>query len=250
MIHVERGPKPKGFDGRASRWAARFRDEQRLEAQLTISKFWARIRSEVRQDAEVLYSAFNGKCAFCESLMAHVSAPHIEHYRPKSQFPDLAFDWENWLLSCGRCNDSKWAHFPECDGEPCLINPTTEDPAEHVEFLDFIALARTQRGQETIKLVGLNRSPLEDERSRWLTYINVLLLLWVASESLAEARELLIWSMQNDAPYAAMTRCYLREKAPRLAHPSPPHPHVDPKDPIGRMKRLMDEYASLLQNMA
>jgi uncharacterized protein (TIGR02646 family) len=249
MIHIDRGPRPEGFDNRAQKWATRFQDEQKRDPKLTISQFWTRIRNEVRQDAAVLYGAFHGKCAFCESRMRHVSAPHIEHYRPKSQFPALAFIWENWLLSCGRCNDSKWAHFPDCSGQPCLIDPVTEDPVEHIEFVDFIALAKTQRGAETIRLVGLNRSPLEDERSQWLVSVNALLLLCLVPQFKTQARDLLIWSMQDDAPYAAMTRCYLAQKTPRLANPQQLHLRIELEDPIGRIQQLIEENTSILQDL-
>lgn len=250
MIRINRGPDPEGFNSRSQQWLARFQAEQNRNLQLTISKFWGRIRNEIREDAESLRLAFHGKCAFCESRMAHVSAPHVEHYRPKSQFPLLAFAWENWLLSCGRCNDSKWAHFPNCDDRPCLIDPANEDPDEHIEFVNFLALAKTPRGEKTIRLVGLNRSPLEDERSQWLIRLNALLLLCLHTEFREQARKLLIWSMQANAPYSAMARCYLSRKAPRLAEPDRPHPWVDVADPLKEIDRLIVEHSSRLKELA
>lgn len=247
MIRVQRGPQPESFTERARTWMNRFQEELKRNPELAVTQFWSRIRPQLRQDAEVLYRTAHGKCAFCESVMAHVSAPHIEHYRPKQKFPDLVFAWNNWLLSCGRCNDTKWAHFPDCGGQPCLIDPASEDPALHIEFCGYIPVSKTRRGEITIKLIGLDRSPLEEERSRWLTGINVLLLLCLSPEFRAEAREMLIWTMQDDAPYAAMTRCYLRQKAPRLANLVRLHPHVSPQDPIGRIQRLTDDYAARLE---
>ena len=249
MIRVQRGPRPKGFSRRAKSWASGYKAESQRIPSLTVIQFWSRMRPRMGRDADALYQAFHGKCAFCESHMAHVSAPHIEHYRPKKKFPELAFEWENWLLSCGRCNDIKWAHFPDCNGQPCLIDPTNEDPYHHIEFVGYVPLALTQRGAETIRLVGLDRTPLEEERSRWLTYINILLLLCQTDELRAEARELLIWTMQADAPYASMTRCYLRQKAPRLANPAQPHPSINPHDPLVRIQQLVQTYAPMLQDM-
>jgi hypothetical protein len=181
--------------------------------------------------------------------MAHVSRPHIEHYRPKTLYPDLAFDWNNWLLSCGRCNESKWAHFPDCDGQPCLLDPTHDNPIEHIEFAGYIPVPLTRRGDETIQILGLDRSPLEEERSRWLVYINALICLCLHDEFRSEARELLIWTMQDEAPYAAMTRCYLNQKVPLLAKPLQPHPHVDPTNPIQRIQQLLDRIIPILQNL-
>jgi uncharacterized protein (TIGR02646 family) len=249
MIRVIRGPEPTGFNARASQWIAHFEEAHHRDQNLSVSKFWSSIRAEIRPDAEVLYERFRGKCAFCESRMSHVSSPHIEHYRPKKQFQSLAFSWDNWLLSCGRCNDKKWAHFPDCDGQPCLIDPATEDPEEHIEFERFLILAKTERGQETIRLVGLDRSPLEDERSHWLLHIDALLLLCLNPECRVEARNLLIWCMQDNAPYSAMTRCYLEQRAPKLAHPVLPHPNIDLNEPIHRMEQLLEEYRPFLQDI-
>jgi len=249
VIRIQRGSSPKGFSRRAKRWTDNFHAAREHDPPVTITQFWSRVRPQIRLDAEALYQAFHGKCAFCESRMAHVSAPHIEHYRPKQKFPDLAFEWDNWLLSCGRCNETKWTHFPDCDGQPCLIDPANEDPAQHIEFFGYVPIPLTKRSEETIKLVGLDRSPLEDERSRWLLYINALILLCCVDEFRTEARELLLWCMQDDAPYAAMTRCYLRLRTPRLANPTQPHTPISPQDPIRRIQRLTDEAASMLQNL-
>jgi uncharacterized protein (TIGR02646 family) len=250
MIRVNRGPEPDGFAMRAADWYRRFEEARRKDPKLTASQFWSRVRATVRADAQVLYEAFHGKCAFCEAKMAHVSSPHVEHYCPKSRFPDRMFDWQNWLLSCGRCNDKKWAHFPDCDDQPCLLDPTTEDPATHLDFSGAWVLAKTRRGEETIKLVGLDRSPLEDERAQWLMKINELLLLvCCVPEASAEARELLIWAMQADAPYSAMTRCYLRQKTPRLADPEISHAHVVLHDPQERIAGLVEQYANQLRGL-
>lgn len=64
-----------------------------------------------------LKSAFNGKCAYCESKILHVAPPDIEHFRPKGEVTEddthpgywwLAADWENLLLSCRDCNASRY----------------------------------------------------------------------------------------------------------------------------------------------
>lgn len=250
MIKVTRGSQPEGFQQRASKWQLRFYQERENDPALTITKFWNRIRGEIRTDALHLYHVSHGKCAFCESYMADVSTPHIEHYRPKSRFPDLAFDWDNWLLSCQRCNDKKWRHFPLCDDLPCLIDPATEDPEAHITFTGYVPISNTLRGQETIKLVGLDRSPLEEERSQWLNYLNTLLLIWHNTQDQTlkhEIRELLIWTMQDDAPYASMTRCYLRRVTPKLASQS--HPQVSRDHPLQRIQELVEQWADELAEL-
>ncbi len=183
--------------------------------------------------------------------MAHVSNPHVEHYKPKSlaEFEALAFDWRNWLFSCGICNQKKWAHFPMCGKLPCLLDPSTDDPAEHLAFLGATVVARTDRGEKTRLLLGLHRSPLEDIRSRWLMQIDALLLLAVAEPTRQEARKLLIWSMQADAPYSAMTKTYLEAKAPKLARPRRPHPEVRLEEPMKQLRHLVERHEAELRSL-
>ena len=119
----------------------------------------------------------------------------------------------------------------------------------HLDFSGARILGRTQRGEETIKLVGLDRSPLEDERALWLMNIASLLLLCCVPEASAEARELLIWAIQADAPYAAMTRCYLRQKTPRLADPQIPHAPVTLHDPQERIVALVEQHVGELYEL-
>ena len=111
---------------------------------------------------------FHGKCAYCESKISHVDYGHIEHFKPKSRFPDLTFEWTNLLLSCPICNGSEYKsdRFPlETEGGP-LVNPCDELPAEHFEFVfDPVAklatvIGKTARGQTTEAIVGLNRYDL------------------------------------------------------------------------------------------
>lgn len=166
MIRVTRGPAPAGFTRRARELKRRFADARRIKADLSANAFWSSVRPQLKTDAEELRRRFNGKCAFCESRMEHVSHPHIEHYRPKgrSEFERFMFDWNNWLLTCARCNQSKWIHFPQCGRNPCLLNPAKDDPRTHLEFKRALALGLTRRGRETIRLVGLDCAPLSAER--------------------------------------------------------------------------------------
>ena len=80
-------------------------------------------------------------------------------------------------------------------------------------------------------------------------YIDTLLLLCLTSAARSEARELLIWAMQDNAPYTAMTRAYLQQRTPRLAYPKQPHPYIKLQDPIERIERLIQEYGESLLNL-
>jgi 5-methylcytosine-specific restriction endonuclease McrA len=62
-------------------------------------------KSEV---ATALDACFRYKCAYCEG----VAAQDIEHFYPKTQYPDRMFDWDNFLRGCKNCNNFKRDRFP------------------------------------------------------------------------------------------------------------------------------------------
>jgi len=83
---------------------------------------------DVGQQLTVL---FDGKCAYCESMVGAPNSEEIEHYRPKGGItgePDhngywwLASDWNNLLLSCTGCNQGRKQHLvtPDMDEKAYL----------------------------------------------------------------------------------------------------------------------------------
>ncbi len=248
MIRVRRdvSNRPRGFQERTKARLRAFRVARKRDAELTAAKYWSAVRQELGADADALAEVFRSKCAFCESRMAHVSRAHIEHYRPKgrAEFELRMFDWDNWLLACGRCNESKWAHFPLDDhGEPLLLDPTVDDPTAHMEFEHAFVGGTTPRGRETVRLLGLARGPLEDERARWLLFVDTLLLLAVTPYSLREARDLLVWCAQVEAPWSACARAYLARLAPKLV--TARRVTIE-GDPVEKVRRLVDAHRDAL----
>jgi hypothetical protein len=162
------------------------------------------------------------------------------------------FDWGNWLLSCGICNEEKWADFPQRSGAPLLLNPADEDPAPHLAFAGPHVRGVTERGCKTVELVQLDRQPLRSERASWLTCVDALLLLWVQTadqEVRRECRQHLVWALQDDAPYAGMTRAYLRRKCPRLASPPTRRARLPAGERQGRIRALLEHYGAELAKL-
>lgn len=254
MIRITRGIEPEGFNGRAEKWRRQFAERRRENASITASVVWTSLRAEIRSDAEILATRFHHKCAYCESRPSHVSYPHVEHYRPKgcAEFEDQMFAWNNWLLSCGICNQEKWKHFPLKNGQPLLLNPTDEDPEPHTYFLGAKLRGVSEKGKTTVELLDLDRLFLREERETWLNLINSLLILTVQAAEThvrGESRDHLIWAMQNEAPFAGMTRAYLSAKCPKLAHPAVPHARLEENDRFRRMQALVERFSEELQNL-
>ena len=166
------------------------------------------------------------KCGYCEvQISAHGD---VEHYRPKSEVQELlaegtelansrklngrdhpaitelgywwlAYEWENYLLSCAICNQKyKSALFPVNPDRPVrnhqkfkaqnprksdvkkerplLINPFEKDldPFVHFEFLKNGLIKPRNgdaRGKETIRVCGLHRISLKQIRGGKATEI-------------------------------------------------------------------------------
>jgi uncharacterized protein (TIGR02646 family) len=59
----------------------------------------------------------------------------IEHFWPKSSYPDRMYVWENLLLACAHCGRFKGAQFPlNSTGLPLLVDPSAEDPWNFIDF--------------------------------------------------------------------------------------------------------------------
>jgi uncharacterized protein (TIGR02646 family) len=228
MIHIELTSPPDDFSEQVERWQQEWED---THSEKSPSEFWALIRQRkaMQEFAVQLKKTFYQKCAYCESTVEHVASLHIEHYFPKSNamYKNLTFVWENWLIACPVCNQNKGARFPLCNDEPCLLNPTVDRPENHVDFIAAQIIGLTERGGKTIDLVKLDRVRLDEMRSRWLMSIDQLLILICKAEEVKdEIRTILIWAMQPNAPYSAMTKAYLARKTPKLASPKTPHEFV------------------------
>jgi hypothetical protein len=65
-----------------------------------------------------------------------------------------------------------------------------------------------------------------------------------------ECREHLIWTMQDDAPFAGMARAYLGEKCPKLAKPAVPHQRLEQSDRLERIRELVEQRTAKLQHLA
>ena len=164
---------------------------------------------------ETLEAMFSEKCAYCESHINVVTTGHIEHFRPKARFRGLTFEWTNLLLSCPKCNDKahKSNKFPSVSAGGRLIDPTSEDPNLHFEFIydpatrRTVIKSKTLRGQTTADIFKLNsRKALVQSRS---TYIRHLIALKTYEKTDQEAANLIAEAKLELAPYKAWARAFL-----------------------------------------
>jgi uncharacterized protein (TIGR02646 family) len=129
----------------------------------------------------------HGKCAYCESLLS-TAGGEISHFRPKSIYWWLAYEWRNLFVTCPDCIRHKSNLFPaknqfviaELAGKsiselnrserPLLLDPCIDFPHEHLTYevnklkKTVMMLSQSERGKITIQTLGLNRQQLQENR--------------------------------------------------------------------------------------
>lgn len=124
---------------------------------------------------------FGKWCAYCGDILGANTFPRADHFRPHDSYPKLAFEWENLVQACEICNERKGDRFPLVDGSqpienhrtPCagrvydasaLVDPCTEDPADHFAWNGADVNAVSDRGMITRTTLDLCREDLQDQR--------------------------------------------------------------------------------------
>ncbi|WP_353570628.1 retron system putative HNH endonuclease [Candidatus Albibeggiatoa sp. nov. BB20] len=142
---------------------------------------------EIKQDIQ----AFSyDKCVYCESKISHVASSHIEHFYPKSLYPQGTFDWENLFLACPSCNQSKGNFDTK---QNLIVNPAKDNPEDFFIYRDLMLepipdSPDKQKSQQTITACDLNRVVLVRQTAE--IYCQLLDNKERLSESLSEYFEL------------------------------------------------------------
>jgi uncharacterized protein (TIGR02646 family) len=104
--------------------------------------------------AKKILAMSNGKCAFSEcKLQEEGKYPEVEHFYPKSLYPNEVVKWENLLPISSACNKAKSNHNTK--NEP-ILNPRYENPQEYLYFQGYRFKAKNAKGQLTIDVLNLN----------------------------------------------------------------------------------------------
>lgn len=132
---------------------------------------WHRHNKKGRKELEkALCSMTDNHCSFCDSYpMGARLKPTIEHFRPKSKFPELAYQWENLFMACFLCQE-KGDAFSEM-----LLKPD-EESYSFDEFFDIdwatgelipnmnASKEDQERARITIELYRLNKNGKPEDR--------------------------------------------------------------------------------------
>lgn len=219
-------------------WQKLIDDEPTYQAQLekVKDKFWGSksATNTIKEVRTKLQSASNSanRCHYCEDSEAN----QIEHFYPKSIYPEKTFVWENYFYACSLCNGAKsnqFAHIsnqntlehiikteppihPNNINPTALINPRIENPfdflALNIEF-DFIRNSpptftffpthtssdfQRVKAKYTIKTLNLNRGALINSREKAYNNFRAKLKEYISETGNIEAQIRLIADIKDD----------------------------------------------------
>lgn len=107
---------------------------------------------------DILFESTNRKCAFCEGFPEDNGNIEVEHFHPKSLYPEEAFSWENFLPCCRKCNGSKDAHDTKVE---VIINPYINNPEDHLAISSGMrVIGKDELGSKTIEVCSLKGTRL------------------------------------------------------------------------------------------
>ena len=102
MHWVDRGREPDALEAvrvqYTQRWVQHYREG--LGAKPSENRW--------RDFREDLGRVFFGLCGYCEEICRG----EVDHFRPKSRFPERVYEWANWVFACRDCNGSKLDKWP------------------------------------------------------------------------------------------------------------------------------------------
>lgn len=112
---------------------------------------------------------FADTCCYCEAAVA----PDIEHFQPKTRYPDRMFAWDNLLRACKNCNFEKSDTDPmDAVGNRWLLDPTQDNPEDHFTwdlttgepiYKGWVA-GTAHRAEDTLAVTGAIGDTHDEER--------------------------------------------------------------------------------------
>ncbi|MCH7813832.1 MAG: TIGR02646 family protein [Planctomycetes bacterium] len=155
MHAVKRSPEPPGLskvrDKHTPRWVTYYNHGRGKKPS----------DSKWRDFHKAVSEMFFGLCAYCEEN----DKGEVDHFRPKSRFPDQVYRWDNWVLACHTCNNKKSDRWPPGGYiDPCAKSRSAQ-PESYFTFDTVtgellpkpgLTAARRRKAVNMIRDLGLN----------------------------------------------------------------------------------------------
>lgn len=125
----------------------------------------------------------NNYCPYCERKIEKVEQGHIEHIKPKSEFPALFQDYENLLVSC-KTNNTCGYYKENTYCINLFINPVLLNPEEFFSYNFSTGEIEPKDNSDnekkmaeyTIKTLNLNQKKLADMRRAMIYKIKNMMM--------------------------------------------------------------------------
>ncbi len=162
---------------------------------------------------KALRAMSDGYCAYCQSP-AENQFGDVEHFQPKSLFPTLTYEWDNYFFSCQLCNHRKSDRWPE---HGSYVRPDRDDPSGRFVFHTAGGVAAVPGDADagsTISDFGLDRGGLCKHRETAIKIaLRPLKMAMELPELSMESRKLLVRAQLRpplSAYSAAVNQCVRR----------------------------------------
>lgn len=148
MIRVIYRPEYQEFDSRVRQPGVEFLRKNPRHRGWKGGKFWSRAKDHLRE-------AYQCRCAYTSLYI--VDAETVDHFLPKSKYPELAYEWDNYRLARNKINMYKGEAvdivdpFRVQEGWFVLDLPSCQiRPGKHIDEITKEKIIRT------IKVLKLN----------------------------------------------------------------------------------------------
>lgn len=208
MHRVERGPEPPQLEAvrhaRTPRWVRYYLQGDGSKPS----------DSRWREFQPVLSTAFSDICAYCEAFCKG----DVDHFRPKSRYPEQVYVWANWVLACPVCNNKKGGSWPSGGYvDPCARSSRAQ-PESYFSFAtktaeiipkENLSVSRLKKARQTIEELGLNDYHHRKRRTQWLTAVSII----VGSDTVedAERQNFIRFVTARERELSSITRHFLVE---------------------------------------
>ena len=210
MHWVDRGREPDGVTRFRAKYTQRWVEyyPQRVGKKPS-DTYWRTFHQDLER-------VFYGLCAYCEQICRG----EVDHFRPKSCYPGLVYDWSNWLFACHDCNQAKGAKWP-CEGyvDPCAP-PALARPEDYFDFdsttgeilpRNGLNQRSRNRAQKTIANLRLNARHHLKTRRAWLLVLSVIIAGDPNSEG-SDMRHLRHYFVSRNRQLSSIVRTWFLER--------------------------------------
>ena len=172
MIKLKRSSCPKWWKAKQKEWGGKYKEK--LESSSGNTFTWYRYQKvDTRQFLlECLRKDTSSHCSYCDGYeMGPELAETIDHFKPKTTFPEKAYHWNNLFLCCVNCQkrNSRYSRL--------LLKPDTSSYAFHKYFVfnyktgelntnPMASKHEQKRAKLSIELFGLNKFGRPNARKR------------------------------------------------------------------------------------